>query len=318
MNPLSTPPCELPDFLKDDSGRLAQFTLPLDTSNGQCHFLTCSGIGDTAWVVSKLWKVAEERDCTFWTPEAGPYNRVDPYLELMGLKHGRMEIDIRRLLELPGEFEEGAFEEGGIFYIHANRHLEAGRKLIDWHPWLPFRNPAPPATMITCGPKDTPLSSDSVFQYSHKSELTPYIVVHMASASYCEGNHFPNAWARMIKWVEENVAPVQLIGAKWDEPMIEKVSEIYRPYYQPCIGQSLAFALSCIVNSSAMIGVDSGLTIMAAYYGIPALRAYPTWLSEMMGTWEDPATLHPHDLAIFMHELMEVYKPWCEGLNFRE
>lgn len=340
---------ELPSEILQADGRmkpqLPMYRFPLD--EGQIHILTASGIGDTAWVWSKLWKLAETRDVTFWFPEAGGYNRVKPYCDLVGMKYGGTlsDLDIRFLLEQPGEFTPEDYESGGVFYVHANKHIEEGNPLHwqcpkfcekvsmaieakkeaptpnypqipgvsrypsvkdnTWHPWLPFKNPAPRAyeTINTY--------SDTVCKLENSD---PYVVVHMASETYCEGNWFPRVWARLIEWVEKNVAPVKLIGAKWDEGMIEKVTDIYKPALPPCIGKSFAEALTVIVNSTAMIGVDSGLSIMATYYGLPALRCYPRWLDLMRGTWEDMETLHPHNRAIFMDELIDAYKEWCEGL----
>lgn len=310
-----------PQYLQPD-GRMRQFYDQFDLNGERCYFLLPSGIGDVAWCVSKLWKVAEERECVFVTPEAGNFNRVDPYLDLMGLKHERRHIDIRRLLEFPGEFDKGEYDNGGVFFIHANRHIEEGKPLHEscpkywkykiasnnytitvpaskdtWHPWLPFKNPAP-------------------FIERQRHRNGHYLVVHMASESYCEGNWFPRLWARLIREIEQKrQLPVMLMGAKWDEPMVEKVSEIYEPAMPPCIGQTFETALTRIVNSIGMIGVDSGLSIMATYLGLPALRAYPRWLHLMPGTWEDCATLHPHNKAIFMDELMDEAMPWVNNLE---
>lgn len=333
---------ELPDWMKDGAGRLATFLPQLDTSKGQVHVLCPSGIGDVAWLWAKYWKVdldlKEQGRELIWHFPNDPHKRVDPYARLVGMNVGEyLPIDIRELLEYPGEFSPDDFESGFIGYLHANRHIEAGKSLHpccpkalrqrtaglgegviqmeEWHPWLPFRNPAPPVTLIHPGERPPQSSvNEGVWRYSDPSPMKPYVAVHMASATYCEGNLFPKAWAGILKWIEEHVAPVRLIGAKWDEDFMGKVTAFYTPSAPPVIGQSLATALTVIANSTAVLGVDSGLTILATYFGKAALRCYPRWLYLMPGTFEDTEVLHAHNRATFMDSLLDEYQEWFEGL----
>lgn len=308
----------VPDYLlNEDTGKLATILPSMDTSRGQVHVITPAGIGDFCWVWSKFWKLAETKDVSFWFPNSGDLNRVRPYCDLVGAKFGGyVDVDTKALLEFPGEFSEGDYSEGGVFYVHSNRHIEEGKPLHEkcpkggmyhqtWHPWLPFKNPAPPLHMI--GKEDSPPHTGvnaGIWKYADPIMRKPYIVVHMANETYCEGNWFARQWATLLQWIEQ-YAPVRLIGAKWDESFMEKVTKWYTPNLPPCIGQSFATALTTIANSSAIIGVDSGLTIMATYMGLPALRAYPRWLRLMPGTFEDTEILHPMNKWLFMDELMD-------------
>lgn len=342
---------ELPDWIKGKDGKLATFMPQLDTSRGQVHLLCPSGIGDVAWLWAKYWWLArrlrdEDRELIWHFPN-DPHKRVDTYAKLVGMDVGEyLNIDIRELLEYPGEWNQEDFANGGVFYLHANRHIEHGKPLhpgcpkaicdcrnherqvcdkcqqVDgfqtWHPWLPFKNPAPPVTLIHPGERPPQSSvNEGVWKWADPTTQRKYVAVHMASATYCEGNHFPRQWANLIEWTEKNIAPVRLIGAKWDEDFIDRVTHFYTPALPSCVGQSFATALTMIANSTAMIGVDSGLTIMATYIGLPALRCYPRWLYLMPGTFEDTETLHPLNRAIFMDELLDTYQPWlCEVKNW--
>lgn len=301
-------------LINPNTGKLRNFLAKheLPTDEGQCHFLCQEGIGDVAWVWAKFWKLAEERDCTFWFPDntrdavVNSRHRIGPYADLVGMKYGFCQIDVREMLEYPGEFQEGDFDEGGVFYVHSAVHLGKGKRIEDWHPWLPFKNPAPE---VFNGPNMQDTSR--VWRWRG---CDPYIVIHMGCPLYMEGNYFPAFWAKMIKKIEEKVAPVMLMGAKWDEQMIEEVSHFYKPSLDPCIGQPLSRALSFIVNSRGMIGIDSGLTILATYMGMPALRCYPRRLDLLRHSWYDPATLHEHNRAIFMDELYDELEGWLEAI----
>lgn len=306
-------PVDIPDWMLDEKGNLATFldTEKFPTDKGQIHLLVPSGIGDVAWIWAKFSEMAKTRDVKFWFPD-DEHKRVAPYADLVGMKYGFTHIDIRELLSFPGEFKPEDFDGGGVFYVHVNRHLETGGQLKNWHPWLPFNNPAPP---VFNGP-----GNDGTAVWRHRGD-DPYIVVHMGTQAYAEGNWFPAVWARMIRWIEENIAPVLLVGAKWEETTVEKICLHYKPSLPLCIGKNLAQVLTYIVNSRGMIGIDDGLTIMAAYMGVPALRAYPRWLELMRGKWDDPETKHPHDKYCFMDELIDpiggnhLYQQWFKTLK---
>lgn len=325
-------PVPAPEWLTGADGRLATMFPRLDTSKGQVHVIVPSGQGDVAWLWSKYWKLDEDlkaqgRELIWHFPDDN-VRRVGPYAELVGMNVGEwLRFDIKQLLEQPGEFEPADFETGCVVYLHANRHIEDGNPLHDrapkydpvsnnkvWHPWLPFKNPAPEARIITDTRPPQTSENQGVWKMADKSKRAPYFVVHMASPNYCEGNYFPRKWAQMLEKMEK-YAPVRLVGLEWDRGMIEAATEYYTPRLPVCINQPLATVLSLIANSSGMIGVDSGLTIFGTYYGIPALRAYPRWLHLMPGTFEDPDTLHPHNKAIFMDELWDELPGWLEGLE---
>lgn len=352
---------ELPKYLQTPEGSLAQ-QLPLHampTDRGQIHLIAPTGIGDVAWIWAKLWKLAEERDVTWWFPEAGHYNRIAPYCRLVGMKFGgTINIDTKTLLTFPGQLEQSDLTapEGGIYYVHANRHIEAGAPLhpgapcyregkpykvydhedvredgkvrlryreaeglaATWMPWLPFKNPTPPLTLLEEGaPAPNTSVNEGVWRWKDPAPAAthPYMVIHAASMTYCEGNWFPKVWAGLVERIERDLMPVCLMGAKWDEDMIEAICEFYTPHHPPCIKQSFATALTKIANSQGMIGVDSGLTIMATYYGLECLRLYPRWLTCMRGSFEDRETLHPHNRAIFMDELQDYADTWLESFG---
>lgn len=318
-------PDNLPEFMRGEDGNLADFMTVRPTENGELNFVVLEGIGDVAWVIGKFWKLCQDRDVKFYFHN-GVYNRLGPYLDLMGIKWGYTQVESRELLSFPGEFEERDFENGGTFYIHCNRHIEEGKPLHnncpnyrdgdhrEWFPWMPFKNPIPPIRVVKEGERTPHVRlNEGVYQLDPKPN--PYIMVHMGTPTFSEGNLFPRQWARILQYIENNVAPVKLIGAKWDENFMDKVCEFYEPKCSPCIGQSLATALSDIANSRGMFGIDNGTIILATYMGLPTMRLYPRWLRLMPGTWEDLDTLHPVSRWVHMDEAVEEYKTWFDDLT---
>lgn len=291
-----------------DGDRIAQFLPQLPTDNGQVHILTCPGIGDASWLWAKMQCLEERigREVTFWFPD-DPTKRVAQYANLVGMRHGFLPLDIREILRYPGEFSEEEYRKGGLFYVHANRHLENGKPLEHWHPWLALRNPITPVlgTWRVCDRRD-------------------YVTVHMCMASYVEGNWLPRAWARMLEEIETKFMPVKVVGALWDTAFAERVFSFYRPQEEPCLDRPLDDSLKTIAHGRAHIGLDSGLTILAKYMGVPALQAFPRWLcspepteahpngTHMPGTYD--FDFHPQSDWCYVDELRDEVMPWLKGV----
>jgi len=278
----------------------------MPTEDGQLHLLVPNGIGDFAWVYAKYATLIEQgKDVTFWFND-DEAKRVKPYADMLGVKYDFCTVDNRDLLAAPGELSEESVNEGGIYYVHANRHLESGKKLVDWHPWLEMRNPAP--TCIVPWDK-------------HEGGVFDFITVHMCMKSYVEGNWPEKIWARKLKEIEEKFGSVCVVGALWDVPFAHKVFQHYQPTTE-ILGAPLRKSLDTVRTARAHIGLDSGLTILAKYLGVPALQAFPDWLWTDRGTPVHPNGTHMpgtydmdfHPLSENTHvaDLMDDVCPWLE------
>lgn len=291
-------------YFNEDGSLKPQIPLhDMPTDKGQLHILTASGIGDAAWVFSKYLHLHETRDVTFWFNE-DETKRVKPYADMLGVKYGFTSIDNKDLLSYPGQLSEDDMKDGGIFYVHANRHLESGQKLVDWHPWLPIRNPAP----------------ESIGRWN-KMEQHNYITVHMCMATYVEGNYLPRKWAQFLKRVEEEYGPVCVLGALWDTPFAKRVFQFYEPETHK-LDAHLSVSLRQARSSRCHIGLDSGLTILAKYLGVPAMQAFPEWLWSPEGTRVHPngtcmpgtydMDFHPLSANTHVAELMDDVWSWLD------
>lgn len=303
----------------------------MDTSKGQVHLICPSGIGDVAWIWSKLWKVHEQlksqgRELIWHFPDTGD-NRVHPYCGQVGMIVGEYLRGLRDFREFICDPQPEDFETGGAFFINANTHIEAGKPLHSqcpkWGPhfgdsdtfcpWLPFKNPAPEVHAMQPNTFD---DTEKVLYLPSKPD--PYIMVHVGPRTWMGQNWFPGFWARWIKKLEE-VAPVKLMaytpcdGDYWKE-VVERLGRDPEGGY--CVDQPYSRALSWIVNSTAYFGIDDGMAIMSIYYGIDTFRFYPDWLHKMPGTWEDNETLHPHTDWCLMEEMMDgKFDKWVEGIK---
>lgn len=298
-----------PADLFEADGRLKQF-LPLEkmgTEGNHIHFLTTPGIGDLAWVMAKFLPLKDR--ITFWFNN-DQYKRQSQYADMLGLNYDFCDVDITRLYEAPGEFSEEEIEKGGfIGYLHPNHHIESGKHLKDWHPFLPMVNPAPFGRW-----KDT-------------GQLP--IAVHMAHSTYQEGNWLPKQWARALRTIEENFGPALVVGAFWDTKYAHHVFEHYRPRLEPMLDKPLGEVLQAIRGCRGMIGLDSGMCILARYMGVPTLQGYPEWLrtdrpskrhpngTHMPGNWEMDD--HPKSKWTYVDRLLDQNEPdyfvnWLEKL----
>lgn len=239
---------------------------------GRLHILLPAGIGDVAWVWSKFHAVVAERPVTFWLPKDEPH-RAHDLLTLYGADVGFMpSLETKWVWDQPSS--PILPDTCGIVAIQANRHLEAGRRIEKWYPDLPFRNPFP--------------KTGGAVSYKNTVGSPQYVAVSMGAHDYMEGNLLPDQWAKLLRKIEKNVAPVLLLASRRSEAFLKLVLERFDPTYAPAVSVPLGEMMGVLQNAKAYIGLASGLTILATYGGVPTFHAYPRWLRPMPGTWETP------------------------------
>lgn len=281
----------IPEWMLKEDGTLAdQFLSPLDfpISDGQIHLMCPSGIGDVAWVWAKFAHLAEKKYVKFWFPN-DDVKRVKPYAEMVGMNFGFSGVDSYAMFQHDCEWEPHHFEYGSVTLCQANLHVESGRRLEEWNKWLPIRNPAP-------------------HQFG-RWKGGDYLVMHMGHSTYGGGNWPSRLWARVLDDIQTRFnLPVMPIGAFWDREFCDKVCERVTPKRLPCMDKPLDYAIRAMLNARAMIGVDSGLAIMAKYLGVPTLQAYPAWLVNPEPTKRNPTGTHmPNAWEMDQHDDSR----WC-------
>ena len=278
-------------MLKADGTLADMFLSPLEfpIEDGQIHLMCPSGIGDVMWVWAKFHDLAKRKQVKFWFPN-DDVKRVEPYAKLVGMDYGFSGIDTHQMFSMPCQWEPEAFEYGSVTLCQANLHVESGVRLEKWNEWLPIINPAPQ-------------------QFGRWTGKGDYLVMHMGHATYGGGNWPARLWARVVDDIQTRYGlPVMPIGAFWDREFCDRVCERVTPKRLPCMDKSLEYAIQTMLGARAMIGVDSGLAILAKYLGVPTLQAYPSWLVSPEPTKRNPKGTHmPNAWELDQHDDSR----WC-------
>ncbi len=190
-----------------------------------------------------------------------------------GVKSGYLHgLTTKWIWEQKGDPEIPA--TGAVLVVHANHHLESGKRIDDWYPDLPYQTPTPKVLHVN---------------YHTETGQTPYVVGFTCQHGYMEkgGNLLPGIWARCFQEIERCIAPVRIVGAGADVELVRDVCEIFSPSLEPLLNRPTAEVLSVIAGAKGFYGAAAGLGIVAGYMGVPTMMGYPRWLSRMPGTWED-------------------------------
>ena len=238
---------------------------------GALNLLCPAGIGDILWILSKFGKLAKERDIVFWLP-AGEQNRAGGLCRMAGLQYGYLPtLTTSWVWGQPGS---PALPKEGWAAVQANRHLESGNILERWYPDLPLAYPK--------------------LAISYFQKQPEYVVGFMCLATYMGGQLTPEDWGNIFQYIQDHVAPVQIVGAGGDVDFAKKVSKFYRSPLAPLYDRPLEEVISVVLKARAVVGVASGLLITSIAYGVPSVIAYPKHLDKMPGTWEPFNSLWSH------------------------
>lgn len=276
---------------------LPHFARRLPIRDGQLHFLKPAGVGDMLWDWSKLYAVAQKRNVTFWFPEA-EQQRSAGLGAMLGFRCGYLPgLSSDWVWAQKGDPEMP--DSGAVLPVHSNKHLNTGVHIDRWYPQIPFKNPCDDMRINTA-------------VYKLEVGAPRYAVVFMCHEGYMEGNLLPGAWARIIKHIEDTVAPVLIVAAAKDVPFAMKVCDLWYPTIAPVFDAPLEQVALILSRAVATFGIASGITILSTYLGTPTLQAYPYWLSKMPGSWEDNRAVWG---ACFVDELEDKVKSgnWFDG-----
>ena len=275
----------------------------LDTTGGRIHVLTAAGIGDFGGVYCKWWSVCKSRDVIFWFPAREQGGRASALAEMYGVKYGMLDgLSTEFVWQYVDEYGSNNGEpaipaSGAVLVVQPNRHWEAGHRLVNWYPDLSWRNPTPPIRATT---------------YGHETGMSPYVVVFVSRHGYMEkgGNLLPGQWARIMREIEANIAPVMVLAAGEDIELANDIFEIFSPTLPPLLNVPTANVLAYVKHSLGLFGAHSGIPMLAAWMGRPVLQGYPRWLAPMPGTWEDEACVH--SAHCFLDELPDAVPAFAE------
>lgn len=234
-----------------------------------------SGVGDCYWVLTKLGSFRKKHNIEHLT------------LCVQKSKFTRA-LDWSQMTPLVDATEEFAFQPDGLMQLHGfttlikgvhcgmwpNHVLERGSHLSQWLPHYEL---------------DLNFAIKTSLNYP-----APGIVVYISSVNV-NREWFPNGgptfWSNLLRiiWEKKQVAPV-VIGSNWDREFYEKVGA-KTPHVCYLGKTSLPEVAAILKNADLVIGMISGMTILANHFQTPCVAISPPRFSAgFHGAWIKPNT----------------------------
>src|SRR5919108_2719744 len=227
--------------------------------------LVCpAGIGDVAWVISKLSTVRDEIGSIYIVD--GKPRRTVPFVKLAGFESDYWPIgynDIQGFEQLHGlrHFQEPTWERvrqvvAGTICLEVNEHLECGKRIEDWLPDLPTDFHFP----LVTSPDDTLRAFKYYTREMSKHPMGTGPVVAVSCASY-QGAEAWKAWG-LREWTDFLRRVMALgwrplvIGGDWDDLSYAVACDLDLP---DLVGKmSIGVAIEVLKLVPAYIGFSSG------------------------------------------------------------
>ena len=154
------------------------------------------------------------------------------------------------------------------FYLEANTHLEAGKRIENFLPDLPTTYTLPYVT-------------------NTNADKYPAGLVAIYTSAYSNARHW-NLWgaSEWNKLLDKLGKQYILIGAPYDVGI-----DLNRPDVISSVGEPLPVVIEILKKSKYFIGFPSGLSIIGETLGAPNFMHYPAHLNKMVSTWADPARI---------------------------
>jgi hypothetical protein len=254
---------------------------------------TPAGIGDYLWIASKLLNTGEKFNVIM--PDSSPQrgHQLTDLMPYLIASHKYQEglgyriIDRRNIL---GSKSRWSHITEKSFYLSANRHLEAGRRIGEFLPDLP---PTYKMTFIT-GEEDK----------AKAEELLPvgpdYIGIYTSAYKNARHEHYNGwavpEWSWMIRQLhKERKFVFVIIGAQYDsdlsEMLMDELSGAGIPFVNT-VGQPLGVVVELLKRLYYFMGFPSGLSILNEYqHGCDGLMFYGERVKRIINTWADPVRI---------------------------
>jgi hypothetical protein len=249
---------------------------------------TTPGIGDTLWVIQKLINARERFN---WQINAAPPQRGKQVFDLLpqlgdcqyvhGLGYNLIKArNVTKMARTWGRIRAQSF------FLEANSHLEAGRRIEEFLP-------------------DLPTSYHLPFQTGQWAEQVrvegllfgrPLIGIYASSYATSRNWGFWQAaeWFELISYLRQEFdhAVFAIIGAEWDGPLATELMNmllVNRIPFMDTIGKPLGYVIELMKHLSYAFYFPSGLGIISGLLARPSLMFYsPSAHPRLMRTWADP------------------------------
>jgi ADP-heptose:LPS heptosyltransferase len=250
-----------------------------------------AGIGDSVWIFQKLINTGERY--RFFLPDGQPQRGKQIFDLLPQLvesctytKHLGYNQIKHRNASTRHKLWRNIYRSN--FYLSANEHLEAGKRIEQWLPDLPVSYTLDYATTEHDAARAAALLPGG-----------PYIGIFATSYSTQRAWGFwdENGWYDLIRLMPAGYTFV-IIGAVWDTDMgtalMARLTAAGVPFINT-IGEPLSVVIEVLKRLHYFIGFPSGLSILNETLQKDTFMFYPPHLQPMINTWADPARIESGD-----------------------
>ncbi len=234
-----------------------------------------SGVGDVYWALCKLqgfrarYKVDRVNLCV----QASQYDRALPWADMVSFVDSSLPFKFRSL-DAEKRGIDWNYGQGLDVILWPNAVLDRGHHLRNWLDDLPLKQDFPiaaePFTMFPGGYVVVYASSEAVNKAWVPQLGLPY-------------------WNALVEELGKTFdLPVVLIGASWDRSVGGRI----RGGCYNIVGRtSLQQVTGILEGAAAVVGVISGMTILANHYRRPTIAFYPAKVNPAFPwTWTDDKT----------------------------
>lgn len=257
----------------------------------------CPGIGDNIWLLQKLVNAGEQ--FRFQLPDGTP-QRGHQIFELLPAVSAHWEyVKIKTSFvenqNIQNRYKNWKDIKAKDFYLSANKHLEAGKRIEEFFPDLPtsFRIDW-----------DTDIYRNEAIHITNDFAGADIIGLYGSSYNTTRTWGFwdEHKWLKLAKMIHQhNPNTVFLVvGADWDLDLGTNLFQLLDDADLPAkkiIGYDLGTVIELMKLMTYFFSFPSGLGILAPTVGCPVTMFYPDGrgkspnLSKMMNAWAAPADI---------------------------
>lgn len=246
---------------------------------------TCAGIGDSIWLFMKLINAGEK---FHWQLPDGQPQRGKQIFDLMPQLTASCEYveglgyTVIKAMNAGTAGWESIFERG--FYLEANSHLEAGKRIEDFLPDLPT------SYKLDCVTSE----EDKKAAQSHmSSQIMQHIGIYCSAYSNARhwGQWREGEWSEFIHMLHRDrpLTKFILFGADYDMDLTSKIQARMRGIpHITLISRPLGEVVETMKLLDYFIGFPSGLSILNETLHKRGIMFYPQHLVPLMNTWAHP------------------------------
>lgn len=219
------------------------------------------GVGDVYWVLTKLQAFKRAHGIErveLCVQRAGPGRSTD-WANMVDFVHASSFFPFRPNDELLTKGISYTYK-GVDVAMWPNAIVDRGEHLRNWLPELELDLDFPVRTVDMGAPR--------VVVYASSEAINQAWVSNLGGPQY---------WVDLIAELSQRVGPVTLIGAEWDRRFSEKLpGRPPRPRYEDLTASTTLPQVADILKKArVVVGVISGMTILANHFRTPTIAFYP-------------------------------------------